>query len=159
DAFVTTGAATAPALARWLVARGVDRVRVIEHEDDLPEVGLLVAFAWRLLPPASRRVLAVLAHLGGDHADALSLAKLGRGRVAALAPLVRLRLVQEPLAGRFALHATIRHAAAKRTRGDPAALFEHYVGMLERAPERLELEQTHLFAAMDHASVASDLGG
>src|SRR5262249_54966988 len=115
DALVASGAASAADLARYLVAEGVDRVRVIAHEDHLPEVALLVAFAWHLLPAAPRRMLAVLAHTGGDHVDAASLAALARaGRRAkdALAELARLRLVQEPLEGRFALHATIRHAIA-----------------------------------------------
>ncbi|APR78780.1 transcriptional regulator, SARP family protein [Minicystis rosea] len=158
DALVTGGASSAADLGAWLISRGVDRVRVIDHEDDLPEVALLVAFAWADLPPASRRVLAVLAHMGGDHIDAASLTHLAHARGNALDPLVRLRLVQEPLAGRFALHATVRHAVLKRTHGDPAAHFEHYVGMLERSPERLDLEQTHLFAAMDHASMKGDVG-
>lgn len=158
DALVTSGAITAPALESWLVAEGVDRVRVIAHEDDLPEVGLLVAWSFPRLPPASRRMLAVLAHTEGDHVDAVSLAQLARARgPAALEALQRFRLVQEPLAGRFALHATVRHALARRTRPDHAALFEHYVSLLERHPERLELEQTHLFAAMDQASNTGDV--
>lgn len=159
DALVTRGAVTAAELGRWLVAEGVERVRVIAHEDDLPEVGLLVAWSFPRLPPASRRMLAVLAHTEGDHVDAASLAQLARARgPAALAALTRLRLVQEPLAGRFALHATVRHALARRTRPDHAALFEHYVSMLERDPGRLELEQTHLYAAMDQASSTHDVG-
>ena len=36
-------------------------------------------------------------------------------------------------------------------------VFEHYVRMLERHPERLELEQSHLFAAMEHAYRKSDM--
>jgi hypothetical protein len=134
-------------------------VRVIAHEDDLPEVGLLVGFAWDELGTVARRMLAVLAHSGGDHMDAESLATLARAGARAreaLASLVRLRLLQEPLAGRFALHATVRHALEKRTHGEPAAYFEHYVTLLERAPERMELEQTHLFAAMD---LAQEMGG
>lgn len=160
DALVASGAASVAELDRRLRAGGVDRVRVIAHEDDLPEVGLLVGFAWGLLPPASRRMLAVLAHTGGDHVDAGSLAVLGRARARgpeALAALRRLRLVQEPLAGRFALHATVRHALEKRTRADPAAYFEHYVSLLEQHPERLPLEQTHLFAAMDLANTAGSV--
>jgi hypothetical protein len=159
DALVSTGAVTAAALKPWLLAHGVDRVRVIDHEDDLPEVALPVAFAWARLGPPSRRMLAVLAHMGGDHMDAASLALLAHARAAALEPLVALRLVQEPLAGRFALHATVRHALIRRTTGDPGALFEHYVGLLERSPARLDLEQTHLFAAMDHQSHAGNVGG
>jgi hypothetical protein len=158
DALVQSDAITAAALGAWLREHGVDRVRVIDHEDDLPEVALLVAFAWARLPPAARRMLGVLAHMGGDHMDAASLAALAHARSAALDALVRHRLVQEPLPGRFALHATVRHAVLKRTKGDPAALFEHYVSLLERSPERLDLEQTHLFAAMDHASVVGDVG-
>jgi hypothetical protein len=158
DALVSSGEIGAPELGEWLVAEGVDRVRVIAHEDDLPEVGLLVAWSFPRLPPASRRMLAVLAHTEGDHLDEVSLGQLARTRGgAALAALQRFRLVQEPLAGRFALHATVRHAVAKRTRADHAALFEHYVSLLEHHPERLELEQTHLFAAMDQASNTGDV--
>jgi hypothetical protein len=36
-------------------------------------------------------------------------------------------------------------------------VFEHYVSLLEHEPERLLLEQTHLFAAMDHAHRTNDL--
>jgi len=161
DALVAGGAVTAATLEQRLLAEGVDRVRVIDHEDDLPEVGLLVAFAWKLLPATSRRMLAVLAHTGGDHVDAGSLATLshaGPRAPEALAALVRLRLVQEPLAGRFALHATVRHALAKRTRADPEGYFQHYVSLLEQHPERLELEQTHLFAVMDVATTSGSIG-
>jgi hypothetical protein len=160
DALVTTGAVEVSELERRLRAGGVDRVRVIAHEDDLPEVALLVGFGWGLLPAAARRMLAVLAHAGGDHVDALSLAELARAGARApeaLAALTRLRLLQEPLAGRFALHATVRHALTRRTAFDPAAYFEHYVSLLERHPERLPLEQTHLFAAMDLAQAAGSV--
>jgi len=154
NALVASGATTAPELRRWLLASGVDRVQVVDHEDDLPEVGLLVAWAWRRLTPAARRMLAVLAHSGGDHVDEISLAKLarsGRGAAAALASVRAFRLVQEPLPGRLTLHATVRYAIARRTRVDGGRYFDHYVALLERHPERLDLEQTHLFAAMDHA--------
>ena len=62
--------------------------------------------------------------------------------------------------GRFAVHAVVRHAVRRRapaSAGDPGRLFEHYVTLLEREPQRLMLEQTHLFAAMDHAHRVSDL--
>ena len=160
DAIVSGGAASASDLARWLVEQGVLRVRVIEHEDDLPEVHLLVAWAWPRLPPAARRMLAVLAHTDGDHVGIASLGELARAGARApeaLAALQRYRLVQEPFAGRFALHATVRHAVAKRTKSNPDALFQHYVGLLERDPSQLDLEQTHLFAAMDQAHTTSDL--
>src|SRR5580693_5975658 len=42
DALVESGTTSAEALERALVAGGVGRVRVIDHEDDLPEVKLLV---------------------------------------------------------------------------------------------------------------------
>ena len=68
---------------------GVGRVRVIDHEDDLPEVALLVDWAWRRLDAESRRVLGVLSHVEGDHVDRVSLGVLARSRnpARALAPL------------------------------------------------------------------------
>jgi hypothetical protein len=157
---VESRAETVARLGATLRERGVERVVAIEHEDDLPEVALLVDWAWRRLSPASRRILAVLAHVEGDHVDQASLAVLARIRKQperALAPLRDFRLVQEPAAGRFALHAVVRHAVSRRTRADHARLFEHYVSLLEREPARLLLEHTHLFAAMDHAHRTSDL--
>jgi hypothetical protein len=73
-------------------------------------------------------------------------------------------LVQEPFHGRFALHAVVRHAIVRiAARGrapiDPRRIFEHYIALLEKDPLRLDLEQTHLFAAMDFANGRSDLGG
>jgi hypothetical protein len=159
DALVEAGA-TAAELGDHLRAKGIERVRPVEHEDDLPEVGLLVERAYQQLAPAARRMLGVLAHMGGDHMDAASLGALanaGASAPKALASLVALRLVQEPLAGRFALHATVRHAVAKRTEPMPDRLLSHYVALLEREPERGDLEQTHLFAAMDHAQAQGDL--
>jgi hypothetical protein len=162
DGIVASGLESAASLAETLQSRGITRVTVIEHEDDLPEVALLVDWAWRRLPPESRRMLAVLAHTEGDHVDVDSLGTLARvaqRRERALAPLRAFRLVQEPALGRFALHAVVRHAVHRRTRMSHARLFEHYVSMLERRPERLLLEQTHLFAAMDHAHRTNDLQG
>jgi hypothetical protein len=158
DAIVASGAASVATLERDLVARGIQRVRALDHEDDVPEVALLVDWCWRRLPPASRRVLTVLAHAGGDHVDVASIAKLARlaNARAGLAPLVRLRLVQEHFRDRFALHAVVRHAVQKRTSFEPSRFFSHYVGLLEREPERLAWEQTHLFAAMDHAYRVAD---
>jgi hypothetical protein len=65
--------------------------------------------------------------------------------------------VQEPAAGRYALHAVVRHAVRRRQDFDPARFFEHYLALLEQHPERLLLEQTHLFAAMDHAHRTGNL--
>ena len=161
DGIVASGAESSPSLGEELQKRGITRVTAIEHEDDLPEVALLVDWAWRRLPPESRRMLAVLAHTEGDHVDEESLGKLARvkPREGALAPLRAFRLVQEPATGRFALHAVVRHAVLRRTRFSHARMFEHYVTLLERRPERLLLEQTHLFAAMDHAHRTNDLQG
>jgi hypothetical protein len=161
NALVTTGAVTAAALHDWLSRRGVARVSAIAHEDDLPEIRLLVRWAWPRVGAAGRRLLTVLAHLEGDHVDAdalTSLSRAGSGVRVALRLLARWHLVQQPLPGRWALHATIRHAIEGRTRFDQRRAVAHYVGLLERHPERLDLEQTHLFAAMDHAHTTSDLG-
>lgn len=162
DSIVASGHATAQELATSLEAAGVSRVCVIDHEDDLPEVALLVAWAWARLGAPSRRVLGVLSHVEGDHVDAGSLARLARTDAkrlaAALAALARWHLVQEPMPGRYAVHAVVRHAVARRTTAAPERTFEHYVSLLERHPERLDLEQTHLFAAMDHAQRRGDIG-
>lgn len=159
DAIVGSRAARVRSLEAFLLDGGVSRVRVIEHEDDLPEVALLVDWAWRRLDAASKRAMAVLAHTGGDSVDGDSLAVLARvsdGK-AAIAKLVRWHLVQTPLVGRYALHAVVRHAVRKFTRFDPAREFEHYAALLERDPSRLRTEQTHLFSAMDYAHRAGDL--
>ena len=161
DAIVGAGSATVAELATFLEAKGVGRVAVIEHEDDLPEVRLLVEWAWRRLGAESRRILGVLSHVEGDHMDTASLATLARLRSApekALAPLQRWHLVQEPMRGRFAVHAVVRHAVVKRTVFAPERAFQHYVALLEDRPERLVWEQTHLFAAMDHAHRIGNVG-
>jgi hypothetical protein len=158
DALVARGSISVAALGAHLEARGVGRVRVTDHEDDVPEVAELVAWAWKRLSPESRRMLAVLSHTQGDHVDRASLLKLARARSAkALDALVRWRLVQEPLANRYAVHAVVRHAVQKRAKFDPARLFQHYMKMLERNPARAALERTNLFAAMDFAFRLGDL--
>ncbi|HEY0463384.1 MAG TPA: hypothetical protein VGC79_04205 [Polyangiaceae bacterium] len=160
DGIVGSGEATVAELGAFLEQRGVQRVRVIDHEDDLPEIALLVAWAWHRISPQSRRILGVLAHIEGDHVDLGSLAKLAKIRGDLSAALTRLRsfrLVQEPVASRYTLHAVVRHAVIKRTSLDAELVFEHYVSLLERQPERLLREQTHLFAAMDHAHRTSNL--
>jgi hypothetical protein len=160
DALVTTRATTVEALRAGLVAAGVERVRVMAHEDDVVEVRLLVEWAWARLPALSRRMLTVLAHCPGDHMDALSIATLARaghrGRVA-LGALRRWRLVQEPAPGRFALHAVVRHALVAKGTVPAERYFTHYVALLERHPDRFIVEQSHVFAAMDHAQAASSL--
>jgi hypothetical protein len=160
DGIVASGAGTCASLATALRKSGVERVTPIEHEDDLPEVALLVDWAWPRLSPESRRMLGVLAHVEGDHVDSASLATLARVKrdhAAALRTLSEFHLIQQPAPGRFTLHAVVRHAVRRRTQISHDAVFEHYVSLLERDPERLLLEQTHLFAAMDHASRNNDL--
>ncbi len=161
DAVVASGAATAKALGAFLEAGGVERVRVIDHEDDLPEVALLVDWAWRRLPHASRRILGVLSHAEGDHLDVESLALLADARspAKALHALDAWHLVQQPMPGRYAVHAVVRHAVRRRTEPAPARHFAHYVALLEEHPDRLAVEQTNLFAAMDHAHRAGDMAG
>lgn len=163
DAFVGSGAATVSALARFLDDRGIGAVHVIAHEDDLPEVALLVAWAWERLSAESRRMLGVLAHIEGDHVDRESLARLARVPAdragEAIASLQRWHLVQEAMPDRFTVHAVVRYAVQKRTKPMPERVFEHYVSLLERHPERLVTEQTHLFAAMDQAHRTSALDG
>jgi hypothetical protein len=161
DAIVASRATSVGKLDTFLEANGIESVHVIEHEDDLPEVALLVAWAWPRLPPDAHRMLAVLAWVEGDHVDRASLMKLagvsaGPGKDA-IGALLGWHLVQEPFAARYALHAVVRHAVRKRTTFDLRRFFDHYVPLLERRPERLDIEQTHLFAAMDFAHRASDL--
>jgi hypothetical protein len=154
DGIVASEAATASELSAFLEKRGILRVRAVEHEDDLPEIALLIEWAWGKLAPPSKRILGVLAHVEGDHVDRASLEILSgiHGKLApALQPLVAWRLIQEPVADRYALHAVVRHAVLRRTALAPELVFEHYVGLLEAQPERILLEQTHLFAAMDYA--------
>jgi hypothetical protein len=154
DSIVASRGASVRGLARFLDEHGVSRVVAVEHEDDLPEVSLLVEWAWSRLDALSRQMLIVLAHVEGDHMDLGSLATLAgvtSKPERALAPLQRWHLVQEPVAGRYTLHAVVRHALRRKEGFDPARFYAHYVTLLEREPERLLLEQTHLFAAMDHA--------
>jgi len=162
DALVGTGAASVGTLRDWLDGHGVLDVKAVDHEDDLPEVSLLVRWAWARLTPPEKRMMAVLAATDGDHIDAASLAKLATVRAPgeARTALSRLRawhLVQTPFAGRYALHAVVRHAVAKRTRFSGERFVAHYVDLLERSPERLDLEQTHLYAVMDYAHSRSRL--
>jgi hypothetical protein len=162
DAIVASRGATVAQLEEFLDREGIATVRVIDHEDDLPEVALLVAWAWKRLSAASRRMLGVLAHIEGDSVDVESLARLAAVRAArdtsqAISALERWHLVQEPMKGRYTVHAVVRHAVRQRTKLSQAEVFEHYVTLLEEHPERLMIEQTHLFAAMDHAHRVSNL--
>ena len=159
DGIVKSRATSAKALGEFLRDAGVTQVRTLEHEDDLPEIALLIDWAWPRLSIAARRALGVLAHVEGDHVDAVSLAKLAQTTKLrpAITELERWHLVLQPVRERYALHAVVRHAVARRTKPDADRVFTHYVTMLEKHPERLELEQSHLFAAMEHASRKNDM--
>ena len=162
DAVVSSRAASVAEVAAFLEAHGIETVRVIDHEDDLPEVALLVAWAWKRLSPPARRMLGVLAHVEGDSVDLESLAQLTRLRARSdaaktIASLEKWHLVQEPMTKRYTVHAVVRHAVRRRTQLPPGLVFEHYVALLEAQPARLMMEQTHLFAAMDHAHRIGDL--
>jgi hypothetical protein len=89
--------------------------------------------------------------------DAGSIAALAKAPRSALATLRRWRLVQEPGPGRFALHAVVRHALSQKGTVPPERFFAHYVALIERHPGRFAAEQSHVFAAMDHAQAASSL--
>src|SRR6185295_3299728 len=95
DAIVTSKVSTAAKLGTYLEKNGVTRVRVIDHEDDLPEVGLLVEWAWPRLDEGSQRMLAVLAHVEGDHVEIASLAKLADAQKSSITRLKEWHLVQE----------------------------------------------------------------
>lgn len=160
DSIVGSRAASVRELSEYLSEAGVDRVSAMSHEDDLPEIALLVDWAWARLSPDARRILGVLAHVEGDNVDPESLSRLAKLRSSPAKPLeelARFHLVQEPISGRYTLHAVVRHALSRRTHAAPERVFEHYVSMIERDPERFALEQTHLFAAMDYAYRESDM--
>jgi hypothetical protein len=160
NALVQSGAVTVADLRAWLVSHDIGQVTVMLHEDDILEIRLLVDWVWTRLSKVERRVLAVLAHLQGDHAGRTSLAALaGAGKKIGnvLGRLDRWHLVQQPLPGRFTLHATIKEAVIRRTSFDQRRAVNHFVRLLERQSDELDLEQTHLFAAMDHAHTTSDL--
>jgi hypothetical protein len=164
DSIVRSEAIGVPALRSWLLEEGIEDVRVIDHEDDLPEVALLLDWAWRRLTAVERRLLTILAHTGGDHMDSTSLLTLANARERgdpnqgdALERLRAWHLVLVPLPRRYALHAVVRYAVLKRTELDPRRMLAYYLDMLERDPGRLDLEQTHLYAAMDYAHTESKL--
>lgn len=163
DALVASGLCTVEQLARRLRAQHVDRVTVVAHEDDIPEVRAVVAEATRYLPAPARRMLSILAAMRGENMDQDSLCALARVRQpGALEALTQSRLVQTPRRGRFTLHATVRHAVVARRVGDGVSLADdiatHYLNRFEAAPDRMEGEDTQLFALMDWAQDKGDLG-
>ena len=161
DALVRTRAVSVATLRGWLIAHGLGKVRVMAHEDDIAEVRGLFEWAWVRLGTGSRRLLVVLASSEGDDIDEASLytlARVGQAGPQALNALVRWHLVQEPVAGRYTVHAVIRHAVQTKKLVSGKVYFDHYVSLLERHPDRVAQEQTHLYAAMDYAHRHSSLG-
>jgi hypothetical protein len=161
DALVTTGVLDVDELERRLVARGVSRIEPLAHEDDVPEVRGVVLEALAALAPASRRMLAVLAHMRGDRMDRASLVALsdaGRAGDRALERLRALRLVQEPSPEHYALHATVSYALHHELGFDEDRVALHYLSLFERDPGAIEREETHLFSLMDWAQAKRDLG-
>lgn len=159
NALVTTEGVGVADLERRLLARGVARIVPVDHEDDIPEVRGVVAEALGHVEAAGKRMLAVLAFMGGDAMDATTLEALARSRDRgdALADLLRLRLVQNPAEGRYTLHATVRHTIRRSSRFQIDRYAKHYLSLFEREPSRVLSEQTHLFALMDWAQDTGDL--
>ncbi len=158
DALVASGQIDASALGARLEARGVGRIEPVEHEDDVPEVRGVVHEAFVRLGKGARRLLGVLAAMGGDHMGVDWLVRLARVRTAGpLEELRAFRLVQEPLRGRLTLHATVRHALTKLAPVDTDDLALRMIALLEADPGRLRDEQTHLYALMDWAQERSEL--
>jgi hypothetical protein len=159
DAIVRAGLADVRELERRLRRARVDRIVPVAHEDDIPEVRAIVFEAVRHLAPAARRALAVMVASRGDSMDGETLTRLAQATRASetLEALTRLRLVQAPARGRYALHATVRYSLREKLRFDYDRYANHYVELLEREPSRLGPEQTHLFSLMDWAQARGDL--
>jgi hypothetical protein len=158
DALVASGRVDVAALAAAARARGVGRIAPVEHEDDVPEVRAMVAEAFSRIGAVARRMLGVLAAMGGDDMGADWLIALARTRTpGAIDELRSFRLVQEPRPGRLTLHATVRHAARRLVPTDAGAIATRMLALLESSPERLRVEQTHLYALMDWAQAESEL--
>lgn len=158
DALVGAGHADVGKLERELRARGVGRIVPVDHEDDVPEVRAVVEVAFARVGRVARRLLSILAAMGGDHMDVEWLLRLGRTRsTAAIDELRSVRLVQEPVRGRLTLHATVRHALLRLAPTESDELAEQMLALLEAHPDRLRAEQTHLYALMDWAQEKSKL--
>ena len=55
-------------------------MRAIDHEDDLPEVALLVDWAWPRVGRRAQAMMVVLSQMSGDHMDRASLLELSRSQ-------------------------------------------------------------------------------
>lgn len=165
DGLVASGRATVAELERALVAAGVDRIRPMAHEDDVPEVRAVVLGALATIDAPGRRLLGVLASTRGDSiaTDAwLAIARAGtrapRATPASLVQLGDTRLVQEPTPGRFALHATVRAALERVLPLDPSRVARWYLAHFEEEPRRVADDPTQLFALMDWAQETEAVG-
>ena len=132
DAITGSGDATVDDLETFLATHGVGRVRVIDHEDDLPEVALLVDWAWSRLSAGSRRILGALSHMEGDRCiDRDSLAYLSHIRHTAEWGAGTARaMASRAGAHGGAFYGPCRRTprrATHRTTGEPARAFEYYV--------------------------------
>lgn len=158
DALVASRVATVDELRGRLEARGVGRIRPIEHEDDLPEVRAVVVEALRALSPDAKRLLGILASMGGDSMSTETLLAIGRARPEALAELTSLRVSQRPGPERHTVHATVRYALKKIARSDPSdRIARHYLRMFEGAPETMLDEPTQVYALLDWSQERGDL--
>ncbi len=158
DALVSSGVAPLDGLERRLRARGVGRIRPIEHEDDLPEVRAVVGEAFRALSPDGKRLLAILAGMGGDSMSTQTLLAIGKAKRDALEELSSLRVSQRPGPDRHTVHATVRYALKKIVRSDPSdRIARHYLAMFARAPETMLDEPTQVYALLDWAQDRKEL--
>ncbi len=161
DGLVASGRATLDDLQGALVRARVDRITAMAHEDDVPEVRAVVLFALSLLGSMERRLLAVLASSRGDAIGEQALITIARGGArgpSALASLREVRLVQEPAPRSFALHATVRAALERALKLDPVPVVRFYLERFERDPREIAQHPSQLFALMDFAQEAGDVG-
>ncbi len=161
DGLVAARRATVVELALALSKAGVDRVVPMAHEDDIPEVRAIVMAALARLGPAEKRILATLASSRGDAISTsalLSISRTGAAGPEALRTLRSIRMVQEPLAGRYTLHATVRAALERVLKLDPSRVVSFYLRHFEAEPQRVAEDPTQLFALMDWAQEGGDVG-
>ncbi len=161
DGLVASGREDVASLRRALLAGGVDRIRPMAHEDDVPEVRAVVRAALRSVGPVARRLLAVLASSRGDSIGVEALLAIGRAGVRgpeALDALAETRLVQQPAPGRLTLHATVRAAVERELPLDPGQVARWYLRHFEEEPRRVADDPTQLFALMDWAQETREVG-
>lgn len=160
DGLVAAGRASLAELELALSKAGVDRVVPMAHEDDIPEVRVIVMAALARLGRAEKRLLATLASSRGDAIGTealLAISRTGAAGPEALRTLRSIRMIQEPLAGRYTLHATVRAALERTLKLDPSRVVTFYLRYFESEPQRVAEDPTQLFALMDWAQDAGDV--